>query len=303
MAGGDADPDHLDAAYLEMLAGGRKLHRRDSGTKVTEAPMSARSAEALHKTIKAPFALAIDEGQLVRNPAALATPPRAVEPKRSWYTPEQVGRFLDYVADLGDRSPLPLGLVDALVDTGGRRGEVLALRWSDVDLDAGTATVTRQIVGHPKTKELEVRITKRPRSKSVIGLHPATVAALRQRRAQQHQNRLLLGAGWPADDTIHGGLIFTFADGRVIPPDTLTNIIARLSEQSGLPRLTPHGLRHAFASAALSARVPVEVVAARLGNTPRVVQEVYADVIPADDQATAQLVGDLYRSNVGGAAL
>lgn len=292
--------DHLDAAYLEMLGGGRKVHRRHIGTSVTEKPMSPRSVEALHKTVKAAYALAIDKGQLIRHPATLATPPGAVEPKRSWYTPEQVGQFLAYVADLGDRSPLPLGLIDALVDTSGRRGEVLALRWSDVDLDAGTAHITRQVVAHPRTKELEMRGTKRPRSKSVIGLHPATVAALRQRRAQQSASRLLMGAGWPAEASIHGDLVFTFNDGRVIPPDTLTNTIARLSEQSGLPRLTPHGLRHAFASAALSARVPVEVVAARLGNTPRVVQEVYAHVIPADDQAAAQLVGDLYRRPADG---
>jgi hypothetical protein len=50
-----------------------------------------------------------------------------------------------------------------------------------------------------------------------------------------------------------------------------------------------------FATAALAARVPVEVVAARPGNTPRMIQEVYAHVIPADDAGAAQLVGDLYR--------
>ncbi len=104
-----------------------------------------------------------------------------------------------------------------------------------------------------------------------------------------------MGTGWPGQGSLHADLVSTFDDGRAIHPDTLTNAIARLSEKSGLPRLTPHGLRHASASAALSARVPVEVVAARLGNTPRVVQEVYAHVIPADDQAAAQLVGDLYR--------
>jgi integrase len=114
------------------------------------------------------------------------------EPKRRWYTPEQVGEFLVYVAGLGEKSPLPYGLVDALVDTGRRRGEVLALRWADIDLDAGTAHVTRQLVSHPKTKELEMRPTKRPRAKSVIGLHPATVTALRQRRAEQAP----LGSRW-----------------------------------------------------------------------------------------------------------
>jgi integrase len=59
--------------------------------------------------------------------------------------------------------------------------------------------------------------------------------------------------------------------------------------------LTLHGLRHSFATAALKARVPVEVVTARLGNTPRTVQEVHSPVIPADDQAAAQVVGDLFR--------
>jgi len=68
--------------------------------------------------------------------------------------------------------------------------------------------------------------------------------------------------------------------------------------EAGLPRITPHGLRHSFATAALTAGVQIEVVAARLGNTARVVQEVYAHALPADDQSAAQLVGDLYRRGV-----
>lgn len=89
--------------------------------------------------------------------------------------------------------------------------------------------------------------------------------------------------------------MFTWPDGTAIRPSALTRIIARLSVAAGLSRVTPHGLRHSFATAALKARVPVEVVAARLGNTSRVVQEVYSHVIPADDQAAAQVVGDLFR--------
>lgn len=209
---------------------------------------------------------------------------------------QQVGAFLAHLAELGESSPLPLALVDTLVDTGGRRGELLGLRWCDIDLDAGTVTIARQLSSHPSSKALEIRPTKRPRSKATIGLHPATVAALRKRRIQQHEQRLAMGAGWPGEDSLGAGLVFTWPDGRAIHPDALTAMVGRLSVQAGLPRLTPHGLRHSFASAALAARVPVEVVAARLGNTPRVVQEVYAHVIPADDQGAAQLVGDLYRA-------
>jgi integrase len=285
--------EHLDAAYLEMLAGGKRAHRRGEGSKATDRPMSARSVEVVHKTVKAAFQLAVDKGQVVRNPAALATPPAVVDQRHTWWTPEQVGRFLAFAAEHSD---LPAGLVDVLADTGGRRGEVLGLRWSDIDLEAATATITRQLVGHPDDGRLAYRSTKRPRSKATVGLHPDTVAALRRQRVAQSEHRLKMGAGWPGAGTVHADLVFTWPDGRAIRPGTLTRIIARLSVAASLPRLTPHGLRHSFATAALRARVPVEVVAARLGNTPRVVQEVYSHVIPADDQAAAQLVGDLYRA-------
>jgi integrase len=284
--------DQLDAAYLEMLSGGKRVYRRGKGTEVTDEAMSARSVEVIHKTVKAAFQLAVDKGQLVRNPAALATPPAVVEQRHTWWTPDQVGTFLAYMAEHGG---VPAALVDILADTGGRRGEVLALRWGDIDLDAGTATVARQLVELPETRELVARPTKRPRTKSTVGLHPDTVGGLRRRRVEQSEDRLRMGAGWPGAVSVHADLVFTWPDGTAIRPSALTRIIARLSVAAGLPRLTPHGLRHSFATAALQARVPVEVVAARLGNTPRVVQEVYSHVIPADDQAAAQVVGDLFR--------
>jgi len=152
--------------------------------------MSARSVEVLHTTVKAAFQLAIDKGQLVRNPGALATAPAVVDQRHTWWTPEQVGAFLAYLAEHGG---VPVGLVDVLVDTGGRRGEVLALRWGDVDLDAGTATVARQLVEHPETRELYPRPTKRPRAKSTVGLHPDTVAGLRRRPVEQSEDRLKMG--------------------------------------------------------------------------------------------------------------
>lgn len=296
--------DHLDELYAGLLTGGRRQHVRTRGTSTTTKPMAPRSVMILHKTMKAALQLAVDKGQLVRNVARLATPPAAGDPApRPYWTPAEVGRFIHHVSTRRnvdakgkrERAVLPHGLVDALADTGGRRGEVLGLRWADVDLEAGTASVVRQLVADPRTKELTIRPTKRPRAKATIGLHPATVEALKRRRKVQLEERLVMGAGWPVSGIAHD-LVFTWPDGSAIHPDTMSKMIARLAVEAGLPRITAHGLRHSFATAALAARVPVEVVAARLGNTPRVVQETYAHVIPADDHLAAQLVGDLYRA-------
>jgi integrase len=286
--------DHLEKAYAEMLASGRRQWRRGKGTEDTGKPMSRRSVEIVHKTAKAAFQLAVDRGQLVRNPAALisvATERQKAE--RPYWTPEQVGAFLTFTAGHKD---IPLGLIDVLADTGARAGEVAGIRWANVDLEAGTLTISGQLVSDPNdSKVLTTGPTKRPRAKSTIGLHPATVATLRQRKREQAADRLAMGAGWPQSG-VAADLIFTWKDGTPLHPKTLSRIVGRLAVEAGLPRITAHGLRHAFATAALTARVPVEVVAARLGNTPRMVQEVYAHVIPADDAGAAQLVGDLYRS-------
>jgi integrase len=284
---------HLNAQYVTWQQRGRKQFRRGQGTTTTDAPLSNRSIEAFHRSVKAAFQLAVNRGLLPTNPAELATPPSVGEQELRWWSPRQVGTFIAYDHSTND---LPTGMVDVLADTGGRRGETCALRWNDLDLDAGTATIARQFVIHPDTNQVEARPTKRPRSKATISLHPDTVAALRRRHAEQATERLAMGNGWPGPKSLAYDCVFTWGDGRLVRPDTLTRIVDRMSTAAGLPRLTPHGLRHSFATAALKARVPVEVVAARLGNTTRVVQEIYAHVIPSDDQAAAQLVGDLYRT-------
>ena len=107
-----------------------------------------------------------------------------------------------------------------------------------------------------------------------------------------------MGAGWPRGG-VAVDLVFTWPDGRAMDRKDVSKIIGRLSVAAGLPRLTAHGLRHSYATAALSARVPTELVAGRLGNSARVVQATYQHAIHADDAAAAHLVGDLYRAEDG----
>lgn len=286
--------DHLEDAYAEMLAGGRRQWHRGHGTELTGKPLSRRSVQVIHKTVRAAFQLAVDKGQLVRNPARLVTVASDRErPERPHWTAAEVGRFLDF---MGTRADLPAGMVEVMADTGARVGEVTGLHWSAVDLAKGTASIVGQLVPNPgDTSALTFGPTKRPRAKSTIALHPDTVTALRRRKVEQTEDRLKMGSGWPTAG-VAVDLAFTWPDGTAMNPKTVSRIIGRLSVTAGLPRITAHGLRHSFATAALEARVPVEVVASRLGNTARMVQEVYQHHIPAEDEAAAQLVGDLYRA-------
>jgi integrase len=103
-----------------------------------------------------------------------------------------------------------------------------------------------------------------------------------------------MGPTWPTEG-VSADLMFTRPDGTALNPKTVSRIGTRLSTEAGLPRLTARWLRHSFATTALQARVPVEVVAAHLGNTPRMVREVNQYAIPAEE-AAARLVGDLYRT-------
>jgi integrase len=287
--------DHLETAYTEMMASGRRQWRRGKGTEATGAPMSRRSVQIVHKSVKAALQRAVDKGQLLRNPARLVSVSEddRGRAERPHWTAAQVGQFLEYVAGVED---LPTAMVEVMADTGARVGEVVGLKWSAVDLQNGALSIVGQLVPDPSdSAALSFGPTKRPRAKSTIGLHPDTVAALRRRRVEQSEHRLAMGPGWPTAG-VAADLVFTWPDGRAMNPKAVSRIVGRLSVAAALPRLTAHGLRHSFATAALAARVPVEVVAARLGNTPRMVQEVYQHAIPAEDEAAARLVGDLYRA-------
>jgi integrase len=121
-----------------------------------------------------------------------------------------------------------------MADTGARRGEVLGLRWSEVDLEAGTVSIVRQLVPDPTTKALSIRPTKRPRAKATVGLHPSTVDALRVRGREPVEERLVMGGGWPTKG-VAVDLVFTWPDGSAIHPDVLSRVIARLSIEPDSP--------------------------------------------------------------------
>lgn len=248
-------------------------------------PLAANTVRRVHATLHRALRDAVAWGYAARNPAAAAAKPRvpsAGEHLRVW-TADEAQDFLRAVQE--DRLYAAWHLA---LSTGMRRGELLGLRWQDVDLVLARAavrhtitTLGQQVVfGEPKTR----------RSRRSVALDAGSVAVLRRWRAQQAQERLVAGAAW--QDT---GLVFTREDGRHLHPDTFCVWFGKHLQRAGLRRIRFHDLRHTHASLALQAGVSAKVVSDRLGHSSvAFTLDVYSHVVPALQEAAAESVAALF---------
>jgi len=241
-----------------------------------------RTVQYVHATIRKALNDAVRWGLLVRNPAhhAAAPTPRRIE-LRTW-TAAELHWFLACVRD--DRLYAAWRLA-AL--TGMRRGEVLGLRWADLDLDAGWLSVRQTLVvvdNQPQASE-----PKTARGRRRIALDPSTVAALRAHHKAQAAERLAAGPAWANTD-----LVFTRQDGAPLHPEHVRRQFDRHIARAGLPRVRFHDLRHTHATLALQAGVHPKVVSERLGHTTvAMTLDIYSHAIPAMQQDAAATIAGL----------
>ena len=256
-------PEHVQRLLLEKQRRGMKPQ--------TAFHMRAVLRTALNRALRL--------GLVVRNAAALADAPRVERPEVTTFSPADARRFMDAIAHDDRRALYLLALL-----TGMRQGELLGLRWIDVDLDGGALHIRQalqRLPGHvdfvpPKTK----------RSRRQVLLPPLAIDALRQHRSAQLERRLLVGSSW--EDS---GLVFTGETGRPLVAGAVTHTFQRLLEQRGLPRMRFHDLRHSCATLLLSEGVHPSVVMDLLGHsTIRLTLDTYSHVLPTmQAEAVARL--------------
>ncbi len=141
------------------------------------------------------------------------------------------------------------------VYTGARRGEALALRWSDANLDKGSVTIARSI-----TEQMEIKSPKNDRTRTV-SVPDKLCAILKSHRAEQAKGRLALGAAYKDED-----LVFPHADGSPVDPWNFGRAVIDCIKRAKVTPITLHGLRDTHASLCAKAGVPLEVVSQRLGH-------------------------------------
>jgi integrase len=263
----DLTPTRLERFYAHLLERGLK-------------PASVRHA---HSLIRRALGDAVRRDELARNVAALATPPRVVRSRMLTWDADELGRFLDHVR--GDRLEAAWTLA---ATTGMRRGEVLGVRWRDVDLDGAALSVRSELIlvdGRPQLVEW----AKSDGSRRSIPLALDTVAALRIHRAAQGREHLKLGPDYYDLD-----LVFALPTGEPLHPTTFSRRFLDLARAAGLARIRFHDLRHTWATLALRAGVHPKVVQEILGHsTIALTLDLYSHTVPAMESDAVGRVADL----------
>jgi integrase len=220
--------------------------------------LSPRTVQLSLVILRKALGQAVKDGLIARNVAKLVDAPRWKRPEVKPWEVREAGRFLDAIK--GER--LETAYLVAL-SLGLRRGEVLGLRWADINFEAKTITLAQAIArvgGKPQLIEPKSRQSRR-----TLPLHESLIAALKAHRRRQLE-RLAAGSRWK-----DSGLVFTSGIGTPLEPRALNEDFDRLVAKAALRRVRLHDLRHARASFLLAQGVHPRVVMELLGHsqTPR----------------------------------
>jgi len=223
----------------------------------------------IHRTLSQALSHAVRLGVLFKNPARQVRPPRPPSREIKILDKGEITRLIGAAKAAGLYVPVLVA-----VTTGIRRGELLGLRWSDVDLKASTLTVNQSLERIKGSYHFKAPKTKT--SRRTISLPIIAVEALRTHHKAQLELRFKLGLGRDPR-----GLVFSQADGEPMDADTLSKSFRRLIAMAKVTPITFHGLRHTHISHLLMDGVHVKVVSERAGHANvNTTLNVYAAYIP-----------------------
>jgi integrase len=273
----------VESFFTQLQKDGARGQRLPAGSGLSGKTVS-NIAGVLNRAMRD----AVRWGLIAVNPITDARKPQKKSPEMKAWQPEELGNFI--AATRTDRQS---GIWHLLATTGMRRGEMLGLRWDDIDFENGTMTIrrTRVRVGTAVFDETP----KSQASKRTINIDPQTLQALRQQKARQAEERIAIGGLW--DDQL--GHIATNRDGSRVDPHALTRRFLLITKKVELPRIRLHDVRHSYVVAARKAGTDVKTISQRIGHADvNVTLTVYDHVFHEDDkQASNATAALLYLHN------
>jgi integrase len=279
---GSVRPGHIERAIATWATGPRSDQKR-------KEHISAHTVAHIYNTLKTIMRWGVRMGTLARNPVESIPPPRFAQREMEVLDPSALSDLLRAAEGSDLHTPIVVA-----VGTGLRRGELLGLRWSDLDLQEGRLAVRRSVESISGARRIKAPKTRR--SARTISLPSFVMEVLRRQRIAQAQRRLLLGLGRDEE-----GWVFTRADESPWEPGAFSLRFARLVKNSKLPHISFHGLRHSFSTMALASGVDLQTVSRALGHeSSAITSRIYAHAVESLQQEAASKINDHLSEAVNG---
>lgn len=233
----------------------------------------------LYKVINVMFNQAIRWEIMDKNPNLKANKPKREHKEKNFYDINQVKKLLDV---LDNESVKYKTLILLALDSGARRSELCALRWSDINMDTKMMSITKSL----KVVEgiIDEKTTKTESSKREIMLSESTIKQLEEYREWQNAYKLVNKKRWKGTDD----RIFTAIDGSYMFPGTCDHILRKIVKKYNLDPICFHELRHTCASLLINSGIDPKTVSKRLGHADTsITMEIYTHSFEASKIACA----------------
>lgn len=274
----DIRPDTLNVLYSWL--------NQDGMNKKTGGKLSSKTILEYHRLIHTVLKNAVQEGLISINPSDRVIPPKNEAPEVKYYQPEEI----EAIQSALEEEPIKWKTFTyVLLITGARRGEVVGLKWSDVDFENNTISFERNVQYLPD-KGIYVDTPKTSKGYRTISVPGEMIKVLRSYKAWQGGEKIRLGMYFEDQ-----GFIFTKDDGSPMHPDTPNRWLKRFSVRHGLPHIHPHAFRHSMASLLFFKKADNVSVSRRLGHAQvSTTENIYAHVIKKADKENAEILGEAF---------
>ena len=266
------------------------LQDRETHLDGTDGKLSPSTVRRYYTMVQSVLHSAYKLGLIGVNPADSdrITLPKIEEQTTEIFTDAELTQLLDCL----ESEPLQFKLLIHLaINTGCRRGELVGLKWSDINYTTGILTVSRSNYKLTGDTEIKSKTTKTGKSRNIM-LPSYCLAMLRQFKAEQAQTQLLLGDRWQGENWI-----FTQADGKPMYPTTPTQSFSKFLKRNGLAHKKFHALRHTSATLLLSNGTNIKNVASRLGHSQLKTTNRYVHAVEQAEREAANTFETLLNTN------
>ena len=254
----------LQKLYQELRTDG-KVHQNKNNP-----GLSPKTIRGIHMMLHSALEQAVKEELIKKNPTNDCNPPKVEKKEMKVIKPEQIGAYLQAAAN---RNVLPMFYLE--LTSGLRRGELLALLWTDLNLDRHTISVSKSVLG--RNGELKVSAPKTRHSIRTVVVPQQTVDLLIQEHNLHPDNPYM----FPSPVT-----------GTMYHPDAATRIHRKLLKEAGIEHIRFHDLRHTFATLALQNGVDVKTLSGMLGHySSGFTLDTYTHITDRMQQEAAEKVG------------